>query len=42
MIAASECQKLIEGMPGRVQAVLKARGGGTQNTNTLSIFAYYQ
>ena len=37
-IAASECQRLIESMPRRVQAVLKAKGG-TQNTNTLLIFA---
>ena len=29
-IAASECQKLIESMPRRVQAVLKAKGGYTK------------
>ena len=29
-IAASECQKLIQSMPRRVQAVLKAKGGYTK------------
>ena len=29
-IAGSECQKLIESMPRRVQAVLKAKGGYTK------------
>ena len=29
-IAASECQKLIESMPRRIQAVLKAKGGYTK------------
>ena len=29
-IEASECQKLIESMPRRVHAVLKAKGGYTK------------
>jgi hypothetical protein len=29
-IAASKCQTLIESMPRRVQAVLKAKGGYTK------------
>ena len=29
-IAVEECQKLIESMPRRVQAVLKAKGGYTK------------
>ena len=29
-IDASECQKLIESMPRRIQAVLKAKGGYTK------------
>ena len=29
-ILAKDCQNLIESMPGRVQAVLKAKGGYTK------------
>ncbi|KIK72315.1 hypothetical protein PAXRUDRAFT_180909, partial [Paxillus rubicundulus Ve08.2h10] len=29
-ISASECQKLIESMPRRVEAVIKAKGGYTK------------
>jgi hypothetical protein len=29
-VAVEECQKLIESMPRRIQAVLKAKGGYTK------------
>jgi len=38
-IAVRECQKLVESMPKRVRAVLKAKGA-TQSTNTLQISTY--
>ena len=40
-IAASECQNLLKACLEGFRQCLRQKGG-TQNTNTLSIFAYYQ